>query len=133
MSFDWKEAWRVTEGLIVRMRDEVKANGAMFLVVTCSTGIQVSPDVSLRSQYMQRLGVDTLFYPESRIKELGDREGFVVLNLAQPLLDYAIRNQVVLHGSGDAKGKGHWNETGHRVVSELISDQICKSGWSGAQ
>src|SRR5215213_7066737 len=40
----WKEAWRVTEGVITLMRDEVKSRGAKFLVVTLSNGIQVHPD-----------------------------------------------------------------------------------------
>lgn len=123
---DWAEAWRVTEGLIVAMRAEVRAKGARFLVVTGSKGIQVSPDAALRAEYMKQLGVDTLFYPEQRIKTLGEREGFEVLTLAPPLLDYATRNQAYLHGLGDEKGRGHWNETGHRVVGELITNKLCE-------
>lgn len=123
---DWQEAWRVTEGLIVQMRSEVNAKAAKFLVVTGSTGIQVSPDTSLRTGYMKQLGVDTLFYPDVRIKALGEHEGFEVLNLAPPLLDYASRNQVFLHGSGETKGTGHWNETGHRVVGGLIAKKVCE-------
>ena len=37
---NWKEAWRITEGLIQRMRDEVKEKGAKFLLVTLSNAIQ---------------------------------------------------------------------------------------------
>ena len=126
MNSDWEEAWKVTEGLIVQMRDEVNASGKIFLVVTGSTGIQVSPDSSLRTEYMKRLRVDTLFYPDGRIAALGERKGFAVLTLAQPLLDYASRNQVYLHGSGETKGRGHWNETGHRVVGGLIGKKVCE-------
>ena len=126
MNSDWVQAWRVTEGLIVQMRSEVNAKAAKFLVVTGSTGIQVSPDASLRTEYMKRLGVDTLFYPDVRIKRLGEDEGFEVLNLAPALADYASRNQVFLHGSGETKGTGHWNETGHRVVGELIAEKVCE-------
>jgi len=123
---DWEEAWRVTEGLIVQMRSEVNAKGAKFLVVTGSTGIQVSPDASLRTEYMKRLGVDTLFYADGRIKALGEHEGFEVLSVAPALADYANRNQVFLHGSGETKGKGHWNEAGHRVVGQLIAEKVCE-------
>ena len=123
---NWEEAWRVTEGLVVQMRSEVNAKAAKFLVVTGSSGIQVSPDASLRSEYMKRLRVDTLFYPDDRIKALGEREGFEVLSLAPALADYANRNQVFLHGSGETLGKGHWNETGHRVVGALIAEKVCK-------
>jgi len=123
---NWAEAWRVTEGLIVQMRSEVNAKAAKFLVVTGSSGIQVSPDASLRSEYMKRLNIDTLFYPDVRIKSLGERESFEVLTLAPALADYANRNQVFLHGSGETKGRGHWNETGHRVVGELIAEKVCE-------
>jgi hypothetical protein len=126
MNSDWDEAWRVTEGLIVQMRSEVNAKDAKFLVVTGSTGIQVNPDAALRTEYMKRLGVDTLFYADVRVKTLGEHEGFEVLNLAPTLADYASRNQVFLHGSGETKGKGHWNEAGHYFVGQLITERICE-------
>jgi lysophospholipase L1-like esterase len=121
----WDDAWKVTEALIVQMRDEVTARGAQFLVVTGSTGIQVSPDAAIRDAYMKRLGVDSLFYPEERIKALGEREHFDILNLAPLLLDYAVRNGVFLHGSDQLKNRGHWNEAGHRVVGEILAARIC--------
>jgi hypothetical protein len=128
---DWEEAWRVTEGLITKMRDEVQANGARFLVVTGSKGIQVDPDASRRAAYMKQLGVDTLFYPDLRIKALGERERFEVLTLAPALLEYATRNQVVLHGFGATSGTGHWNATGHLVTGELIAKKLCDARWFG--
>jgi hypothetical protein len=122
---DWDEAWRVTERLIVRMRDEVTAKGAQFLVVTGSSGIQVSPDASMRAKFMDRLAIKTLFYPEMRMKALGEHEGFDVLLLAPSLLEYATRHRIFLHGAGEAQGTGHWNETGHRVVGGLIAEKLC--------
>ncbi len=78
---------------------------------------------------MKRLNVDLLFYPDLRIKSLGEREGFETLTLAPPLRDYAIRNQVFLHGSEQTKGKGHWNQIGHQLVAEMIADKLCQPGW----
>jgi hypothetical protein len=78
---DWRDAWQVTERLIVLMRDEAKKHEADFWVVTLSNAIQVHPDPSVRQAFMQRLGVSTLFYPDLRIKALGAREGFPALNL----------------------------------------------------
>lgn len=88
---EWDDAWRVTERLIVQVRDAVRARGAKFLVVTGSTGKQVNPDPNPSRKFMDRLGGPNLFYPEQRIKTLGDREGFSVLNLAPLLQDYARR------------------------------------------
>lgn len=123
----WNEAWRVTEGLILLMRDEVKEKDAAFLVVTLSSGIQVHPDVSVWEEFMQRLGIEDLFYPNQRIQALGDREGFPVLTLAPVLRAYAEEHQVFLHGfENTVLGRGHWNEDGHRLAGQMIAQQICE-------
>ena len=123
----WEDAWRVTEKLIARMRDEVGERGAKFTVVTLSNGIQVHPDPSARERFMRRLGVESLFYPDLRLKALGQREGFAVINLAPDLQAYAERNQVFLHGFGREIGNGHWNERGHAVAGELLAQKLCEA------
>jgi hypothetical protein len=123
----WAEAWRVTEGLILLMRDEVMEKGADFVVVALSCPIQVHPDPSVREDYMAALGVHDLFYPDLRIKKLGAREGFSVLNLAQPFQAYAEENQVFLHGfENTTMGEGHWNSEGHQLAGQLIARRICQ-------
>jgi hypothetical protein len=121
----WNDAWRITEKLIVTMRDEVVSHGAKFAVVTLSNGPQVLPDASSRDAFKIRFGITDLFYPDNRIKSLGTREGFVVIELAPDLQQYAERNHTFLHGFGNNLGNGHWNETGHRVAGELLAKKIC--------
>ncbi|HEX7176474.1 MAG TPA: SGNH/GDSL hydrolase family protein [Pyrinomonadaceae bacterium] len=121
----WGEAWRVTEELLKTMRDEVRGRGAEFLVVTLSNGIQVYPDPAARAAFMQRVGATDLFYPDARVRALGEREGFPVLNLAPALQEYADRERVFLHGFGRELGNGHWNELGHRVAGEMIAENLC--------
>ena len=124
----WKEAWQVTEGLIVMMREEVEKSGANFMVVTLTGGIQVDPNPSRRKAYMDRLGVSNLFYPDSRIKSLGEREGIRVLNLVFPFLAYAEEHRVALHGfENTGLGGGHWNSYGHRLGGTLIAEEICSA------
>jgi hypothetical protein len=74
---------------------------------------------------MERLGVHDLFYPDLRIKALGDREGFPVLNLAPLLQAYAEQHKVFLHGFGTNMGSGHWNAEGHRLAGEAIAHKLC--------
>jgi lysophospholipase L1-like esterase len=124
----WNDAWRVTEGLMVQMKNEVTAHGAKFVVVTLSNGPQVLPDPATRENFKKTFGVTDLFYPDRRIKSLGTREGFPVVMLAPDLQEFAQRNQVFLHGFGDDLGNGHWNATGHRVAGELIAKKICEGG-----
>jgi hypothetical protein len=122
----WAEAWRVTEGLIVEMRDEVQAHGAQFWVVTLSTGIQVYPIAATREAFMKRLGVDSLFYPDQRVAALCEREHINVITLAPEMQQYAESHHVYLHGfAGKDLGFGHWNVAGNRVAGEMIARQIC--------
>jgi lysophospholipase L1-like esterase len=122
----WNDAWRVTEGLILEMRDEVTTHGAKFVVVTLSNGPQVLPDPKLREGFKERFSITNLFYPDDRIKSLGAREGIPVVTLAPELQEFAQRNNVFLHGFGEDIGNGHWNATGHRVAGELIAKKMCE-------
>jgi len=119
----WKEAWRVTEGLILQMRNEVREKGAYFLVVSLTNGDQVHPDPKQRHVTANQLGVSDLLYPERRLKSLGDRQGFAVLNLSQPFADYAEKHNMYLHGFKN--GGGHWNSKGHHLAGTLIAEKVC--------
>jgi hypothetical protein len=121
---DWSEGWRVTEGLMRLMRDEVRAHGAKFLLVTGGSSIQDYPDGAVRQRFMHSVGADDLFYPDQRIKALGERDGIEVLNLAPTLQDYADRNKTFLHGTD---GFGHWNVLGHHLVGDLIAKRLCET------
>jgi hypothetical protein len=121
----WQEAWEVTERLITLTRDETVRHGAMFLAVTEETGIQAWPDKVVRESFQKHLGVKDLFYPDQRIAALGQREGFGVLTLAQPLQTYAETHHVFLHGFPNTpKGFGHWNELGHAQAGKLIAERL---------
>jgi hypothetical protein len=122
----WRDAWQVTERLLVEMQRAATRKGIPFLVVTLSNGVQVHPDPSIRENLQKRLGVPDLFYPDRRIQDFGRTEGFPVLNLAPAMRSYAEQNRVFLHGFGSAKGTGHWNEGGHRLAGDLIASWICE-------
>jgi hypothetical protein len=122
----WNDAWRVTEGLILEMRDEVTAGGAEFALVTLSNGPQVQPNPDSRETFKKWFGITDLFYPDNRIKSFCMRERIPVLTLAPELQEFAERNKTFLHGFGQDVGNGHWNATGHRVAGELIAKKICE-------
>jgi lysophospholipase L1-like esterase len=122
----WEEAWRVTEGLIILMRDEIKANGADFLLVTLTNPDQVHPDPRQRREVANKLGVRDLLYPDLRLKAWGEQQGVPMLSLVQPMMAYAEQRHVFLHGFPNAKiGDGHWNAEGHRLAGQLISGKVC--------
>ncbi len=125
----WRDAWRVTEGLLARMKGEAKRGGARLIVATVTMSEQVHPDAAVRSMVERRLGVSNLLYPEERVAEVGARHGFAVIGLAQPLQAIATREQVHLHGfKNTVLGHGHWNERGHRAAAEVIAGELCTRG-----
>ncbi|MFZ2088322.1 MAG: SGNH/GDSL hydrolase family protein [Desulfobaccales bacterium] len=121
----WKEAWRVTEGVLLEIRDEVAQKGAQFVVVVLTNSVQVDPDVSKRMVFANWLGVGDLFYPERRLASFCQKHGISILLLGPPFQEYATRNQVYLHGFGKNLGSGHWNQAGHRLAGHLIAEWLC--------
>ena len=118
---EWLESWQVTERLIEEINQEVRAHGARFLLVVADASSQVYPDPGVRRKVLS-----DPFYLNRRLEALGERDGFPVLSLAEPLQRYADDHHVFLHGvSGRILGWGHWNTLGHRVVGALISAKIC--------
>jgi len=123
-----QEAWRVTEGLLVAIRDEARRQGAELRIVTLANRPQVVPEPARRLAFMQTLGVSDLSYADNRIQAFGAREGIPVTTLAPALSAYAETHQVYLNGFNTTNlGGGHWNETGHRLAAEKIADDLCHS------
>jgi hypothetical protein len=121
----WKEAWRVTESVLLEMRDEVSQKGAQFFVVTVTNGAQVDPKASNRIAFAKWLGVSDLFYAEHRMQRLCQDHHIPILLLGPPFQEYATRYQVFLHGFGENLGSGHWNQNGHRLAGQLIAQWLC--------
>jgi len=121
----WREAWQVTEGIVTMMAAEVRRHGAKFIIATLTNGIQVHPDSRVRQAFMKRMGIETLSYPDFRIRDFARRENIGTITTVDALATYAEAHQVFLHGFGRGLGEGHWNETGHRLAGELFASEVC--------
>jgi len=113
------------------INSEVKNKQKEFIVITLSNSRQVHPDKKYRDEFMESLKIDDLFYPDKRIANLGEKNNFLVFNLAEPMQKYAKKNNIFLHGFENSieewkgKGEGHWNSDGHFVASEIVFNKIC--------
>jgi hypothetical protein len=124
----WKDAWALTEKLILEMRDEVRRHGVEFLVVTMVTYPQCYPDPATRRELLRLLDVEDLFYPDYRLKKLGEKEGFEVYNLAPLFQAYAEEHQVYLAGfkTSPVPGRGHLNAEGNRLAGKILARNFCQ-------
>jgi hypothetical protein len=125
----WEEAWKVTDAVLLQMRDEVAAKGARLDVVVLSNDIQVYPDVAVRNKLAHHPGVEDVFYPDKRLASFCQSHDIPVLLLAQRFQKYADEHQVYLHGFRtlfrNTLGSGHWNRNGHRLAGEMIAQWLC--------
>jgi hypothetical protein len=122
------EAWQVTEALLLLMDRETQAFGARLWIATLSNRAQVNPNPDERRAFLDRLGTDTPFYPDLRLRVVAEKAGVPISTLAIPLAEYAARQQVFLNGGdGVPVGEGHWNRTAHRLAGELLAADICPS------
>ena len=122
----WRDAWRVSEALLAQMNREARDAGTNLAVFAVTMSEQVHPDPAVREAIAREPAVVDLFYPDRWLEDVGRRHGFPVVTLAQRMRAIAIRDGVYLHGFGNTVlGQGHWNETGHRIVGELLAADLC--------
>lgn len=124
-----RNAWRNTEGVLLKFRDEVRANGSEFWLMTLYNPIQVHPDVSKRRALESTLGVDSLFYPDRRLAAFARENGIPVISLAEPMAADTSERGVFLFG-GDSPsvppGEGHWNQAASAAAARLSATQMCR-------
>lgn len=122
----WREAWDVTERLLLAMRDEVRGRGARFVVAVLSNPGAVHPDAEARRRYAGFLRVPDLLYPDRRVREFGERNAIEVIVLAPDMQRHADATGAYLHGFQNTRlGVGHWNEAGHAFAARLIAARLC--------
>jgi hypothetical protein len=122
----WDRAWRLTERLILEVRQTAAEMKSDFAAVTLTVGAQVDPDKAVRDAFAKRLGVEDLWYPERRLAQFAQRTDTRVIHLGMDMLGYAEEHKAYLHGFANTRmGSGHWNEAGHAEAAKLLAGALC--------
>jgi lysophospholipase L1-like esterase len=135
---EWATAWRVTERLLLKMRDEATLHRARFFVVITTNDVQVIPDRRQREAWMAKRGLNDLSYPNRRLVAFCAGTGIPALDLLEPLRRYAEETGTPLHGFTQGETPvGHWNEAGHRQgglrIARWIAEQYRPAGQADAR
>jgi len=122
----WQDAWTITEAIILKMDELTSRIGGKLMLVGLTMGIQVHPDPGFRAALEKKLGVGDLFYPDTRLAEFARKHGIRALMPAAEMQRFAETHRAFLHGFKNVNlGSGHWNESGHRLASDIISRELC--------
>jgi hypothetical protein len=94
---------------------------------------QVYPDIAARREVELRLGINDRFYANRRLAGLGQKYGYFVISLAEPLQRMATEQHIYLHGfDNSVMGEGHWNEAGHRYAARILANGLCTAALAQA-
>ncbi len=122
----WREAWELTDRLLLTMHQEVTARDIPFLVMVVTSGVVVRPETEPRAALREELEVEDLFYADRRIAQLGEAAGFPVVVLSAAMQAKAAEEGVYFHGFANTQwGTGHWNRQGHAFAGRRLAEVIC--------
>lgn len=123
----WRDAWALTERLLARLNEEVRASGARLEVLTLSSGVQVHPDPSVRREFLTSIGTGDAFFPDRQIESMASHLNIESIILAPEMQKMAERDNTFFHGFPNTRmGTGHWNEAGHRAAADIVGARLCK-------
>jgi hypothetical protein len=123
-----EQSWEILEGLIRKMQDESTAHGADFWVVTSDDPFQVNPNPAVAETLRRAMGVQDLTYGDDRLEQFLSAQRIKHVRLAPALVAYEQRTGSYLHGGVKLPpGEGHWNALGHRVVAQIIAENLLRN------
>jgi hypothetical protein len=115
---DWRSAWKITELLLGKVRDEATGHGARFGVVIVPTRGQISEQAwrgVAGGDGGRRAGLDRMF-PNEQLQKIAGRLGTPLLDLVAPLRQAQDASQEPLYYERDQ----HWTAAGHAVAAQAI-------------
>jgi hypothetical protein len=117
----WKDAWAVSEALLLEFDRLCKQSAAKFVVAVMPNPIQVTNDAAAQSRVCRELGVADLRYPDRRIEGFARAKGIHCIPLIEPFIKH-------IHDHGDdvyIPNPGspvlHWTPAGHVLAARCIA------------
>lgn len=122
----WQQAWKITEKLLQKVRNEASQHGRQFLLVVIPERIQVSETdwQALLQQYPKMAERQwELLYPQRRLLGWASEQGLETLDLTPTFR--AAASAEPLYNVEDP----HLNPAGHRVAAKALAERLEGLGW----
>ncbi len=114
----WDNAYAATGKLVTMLNDAVKRSSSAFCIMIIPDPYQVS---DTESDCVK--GAD-LRKPNNFLREIADAQGIPVFDLTDTLEQEYQRTGEYMYGFGENLGKGHWNESGHRLAAKTMASDV---------
>ena len=112
----WREAFDISNALVLKFKDSVASHGAGFVLVTLPSAEQVHPRIQHQLNERYHLLFD-YGQPDRLLKKFAAQHAVDCLNLTPVFLKHHLKTGKSLHGFGSME-TGHWNENGHALAAE---------------
>lgn len=127
-----KEAWSITERLIVEAAETCRAEQIHFIVFTVSSSVQVFPDAAVRERVLARLKLGDFFYADRRLQRFCRDSDIQFIPLASKLQSAADESGEYYHGFYNNRlGLGHWNQAGHAAAARILAEALDRGPLAG--
>ena len=128
---NWKDAWDITEEMLINLNKEVEANGDKLLVVEVPGNINF---LEGRNRIKKETGLTTLpdnfsvLYPTKRIQKTCQSNYIQFLALSPYFISY--KNKYRLRSPYFSYScDGHWNPLGHFLASNIVAKYLIEHNW----
>jgi hypothetical protein len=123
----WREAWRVTRGLVLRLRRALESRGARFAVVVISAKEEVAPARLANSRVvfpsLAKADLDP-DKPHRLITSFLSRRGIPTVSLLAPF-----RERFGADGTpGFFRVDIHWSPVGHALAADVVAERLTAMG-----
>lgn len=125
-SEEMKREWRLTEKLLLRLRDDVRARGRRLLIVLFPPELQTKRErwkKDIRKIDLEGSSFD-IEKPNKRLAAFCRANGISLLDLL-PVFRASVDAGQELYLTSDH----HWNAEGHRLAAETILKDLYARGW----
>ena len=125
----WKDAWDITEHVLLEFKKEVEEDKAEFLVVLLTDYVQILPEPKKVLEKIHGIILPENFsvdYPNMRLERFCKEQKIDCINLLPIFRKYTYEHNLK-EPYFSFNNDGHWNCLGHKTAGDILYNYILKN------